>query len=194
MVNQLKITQLLMVRYRLRLTFLFIIIYVAHKIFDIHDKPFSFDNDLIGFLGFLVVLTGLVLRSWAAGVIVKTKKLTTVGPYAIWRHPLYIGSLFIAIGFCIILDDWFLWVVILMLVMLIYLPKVKQEEDKLSSLYPEEWKKYKEQTGAILPKTINVRDIAIKWSFNRWLRHREYNAWLAVTLVLIIIEVWHYYI
>ncbi len=191
MVSQIKGIQLTLVKHRLRFTYLIVMFYVIHKIFDLHDKPFSFDNHLVGLIGFCVLLFGLLLRSWAAGIIIKNKKLTTSGPYAIWRHPLYLGSLFIAIGFCVIMNDWFLWVIILVLSIMIYLPKIKQEERKLNRLYPEEWKDYQDKTGMILTAKLSFNNVLDKWSFKLWLRNREYNPWIAVIIVLAVIEYWH---
>ena len=49
-------------------------------------------------LGFPLVLLGEAIRIWASGHIEKTKILATGGPYAHCRHPLYVGSLLIALG------------------------------------------------------------------------------------------------
>ncbi len=179
---------------RLKLSLILVLFYAVHKMFDMHDKPFSFDNDLIGMIGFLVVLAGLLLRSWAAGIIMKNKKLTTVGPYSLWRHPLYIGSFFLAAGFCIILNDWFLWPAVIALSSLVYYPKIKMEEEKLSRLFKEEWASYQKRTGIIFWRSLNMNEIFCGWSFRKWLHHKEYNAWLAVIAVLTLIEIWHHYL
>ena len=46
------------------------------------------------------ILAGLFLRSWAAGTIRKWERLATTGPYACVRHPLYLGSILLMLGFC----------------------------------------------------------------------------------------------
>ncbi len=51
--------------------------------------------------GALVMLPGLVLRGLASGHVQKDKQLTTSGPYAYTRNPLYLGSLLLAAGFAI---------------------------------------------------------------------------------------------
>ncbi len=48
--------------------------------------------------GSLVLLPGLVLRGLASGHVQKDKQLTTSGPYAYTRNPLYLGSLMLAAG------------------------------------------------------------------------------------------------
>ena len=51
--------------------------------------------------GAAVAFLGVVLRGSAAGHLRKNRELTTSGPYAFTRHPLYLGSLLIAGGFLI---------------------------------------------------------------------------------------------
>ena len=162
-------------------------------LFDLHDKQYSFDNHLIGFIGFLFVMTGLILRSWAAGVITKNKKLTTGGPYSLWRHPLYIGSLLLTIGFCIIFRDWFLWIIVLSLVIMIYLPKIKEDEEKLQRIFPDQWESYCNTTSMLLCRNVRLKNLLSGWSLSKWFQNKEYNAWIAVVVVLTVIEIWHIY-
>ena len=49
------------------------------------------------------VLAGVGVRVWAVGYLVKTARLTTDGPYAYVRHPLYLGTLLIGIGVLVML-------------------------------------------------------------------------------------------
>ncbi len=193
MVIQLKKIQHVLVRKRLRIALLIVMAYVIYKMFDLYDKPYSFDNHLIGLIGFGVVITGLLLRSWAAGVIIKNKQLTTIGPYSLWRHPLYIGSLLLTIGFCIILRDWFLWVVASFLIIIIYIPKIKEEEAKLKRIFSDQWDLYCEKTGIFLLYNIKPQILLSGWSLKQWFHNKEYNAWIAVAIVIGIIEIWHLY-
>jgi protein-S-isoprenylcysteine O-methyltransferase Ste14 len=48
--------------------------------------------------GLVLVTAGLSLRVWGAGHLVKNDELTVSGPYAYVRHPLYAGSLLLALG------------------------------------------------------------------------------------------------
>jgi len=50
-------------------------------------------------LGGMIGLLGLVIRAYAAGFLHKQEILTTTGPYAYTRNPLYFGSSFLAILF-----------------------------------------------------------------------------------------------
>ena len=56
-----------------------------------------------GFLGIgaTVAALGEAVRIWAAGHIRKAQEVTTSGPYRLTRHPLYLGSCIIGIGFAV---------------------------------------------------------------------------------------------
>ncbi len=52
-------------------------------------------------IGVGIALVGEALRIWAAGHLEKSLEVTQSGPYAVMRHPLYIGSSLIGAGFAI---------------------------------------------------------------------------------------------
>jgi rfaE bifunctional protein nucleotidyltransferase chain/domain len=52
-------------------------------------------------LGCLVAVPGEALRIWAAGHLRKAREVTTSGPYRFMRHPLYIGSTVMGLGFAV---------------------------------------------------------------------------------------------
>src|SRR5205807_3637577 len=49
------------------------------------------------------IIAGLMIRLWSNGYAIKNDKLTTSGPYAFVRNPLYLGTFLIALGFAIVL-------------------------------------------------------------------------------------------
>ena len=77
-------------------------------------------------LGLPVAFIGLLIRAWAAGHIVKGEQLTTTGPYAHTRNPLYFGSFMIAAGFALA-SHWSLLLVVIALFAFIYGPTIEQE-------------------------------------------------------------------
>ncbi len=52
-------------------------------------------------VGVVVAVVGESIRVWAAGHLRKGQELTSSGPYGFTRHPLYLGSFIIGIGFSI---------------------------------------------------------------------------------------------
>ena len=51
------------------------------------------------------IIAGCLIRLWSNGYAIKNDKLTTSGPYAFVRNPLYLGTFLIAIGFVIVLKS-----------------------------------------------------------------------------------------
>src|ERR1035441_8971205 len=59
---------------------------------------FSHPDALSLAIGLPISMLGLALRGWAAGSLAKNQQLSTGGPYAYTRNPLYIGTLVVAAG------------------------------------------------------------------------------------------------
>jgi len=57
-------------------------------------------------LGVPIAVVGEAIRVWASGHLVKGKEVTTSGPYALVRHPLYVGSSVMGLGFVIAASSW----------------------------------------------------------------------------------------
>ena len=55
--------------------------------------------------GILIAAMGLAIRVLASGHVQKNRELTTTGPYAYVRNPLYLGSIIMALGFAIAARD-----------------------------------------------------------------------------------------
>src|SRR5579872_326925 len=53
-----------------------------------------------------IAFLGLLLRGYAAGFLRKHQQLATSGPYAYTRNPLYLGSVFLAVGFSVASHSW----------------------------------------------------------------------------------------
>ncbi len=143
--------------------------------------------------GALIMLPGLLLRGLASGHVQKDKQLTTSGPYAYTRNPLYLGSLMLAAGFAIAARSW--WIVALMLLMfaLIYIPVIAGEERYLRQTFPE-YDDYSRRVPRMLPRmSPRLSPYATQqsaYSSARYWKHREYQASIgcAVVLALLIIK------
>jgi protein-S-isoprenylcysteine O-methyltransferase Ste14 len=176
---------------RIRLSLLVFAIFLANDFFIEKVVPHDIFNleNLWGPAGFLLVLSGVGLRSWAAGIIHKSELLATVGPYSLTRHPLYIGSLLMAIGFCSVIGDIRNVVVIFAIVVIFYVPKIHREETRLADTFGEEWTQYTRRTSIFYPKT--VPDLRAHWSLDQWLGHREYYALCTCLIVLALLKLLH---
>ena len=105
--------------------------------------------------GGALVGAGAALRAWAAGHLVKTDRLTVSGPYAHLRHPLYAGTLLIAVGFGAIAGPVGLPVVagaFLPAFFLYYLPyKDRIEAARLERRYGRRYTAYRDAVPRLWP-------------------------------------------
>lgn len=182
----------ILTRYRVPAAF-FLVLFLFAKDLLSGTRPLDLDAFVTGkfpwtgSVAVLVILSGILFRAWAAGTIEKSRKVCRKGPYAVVRHPLYLGSLLIALGFCAALNSVENIFAVLLFVVVFYVPKVRQEEKELLEKFGEDYARYMAEVPALFPYRI-PRRIAGEWSWRRYWRHREWR--LAVTSItaLILLE------
>ena len=137
-------------------------------------------------VGALVLLPGLVLRGLASGHVQKDKQLTTSGPYAYTRNPLYLGSLMLAAGFAIAARSG--WIVAIMIVMfaVIYVPVIAGEEQYLRRTFPG-YDDYARHVPRMLPRLTRYGSQQSAYSSARYWKHREYEASIGCVVVLAVL-------
>ena len=139
-------------------------------------------------IGVVLLLPGLLLRALASGHVQKDKQLTTSGPYAYTRNPLYLGSLIMAAGFAVAARN--LWIVAAMIIMfgLIYIPVIAGEESFLRHTFPE-YDDYARGVPRLLPRLTPFGSQQAAYSSERYWKHREYQAAIGCAVVLAILVV-----
>jgi protein-S-isoprenylcysteine O-methyltransferase Ste14 len=141
-------------------------------------------------VGILLVIVGLAVRSWAAGILRKDEQLTTTGPYRLVRNPLYLGSFLMMFGFCTLLNDPLNLLFVAGPMLLLYAVKVRNEEQWLARLFPATFAQYTRATPRFVPR-IGRTDLLVNWSRSQWIRAREYQAVGAALVALVALQVWH---
>jgi protein-S-isoprenylcysteine O-methyltransferase Ste14 len=131
-------------------------------------------------------LLGIVLRGWAAGHLEKNIQLTTSGPFARVRNPLYLGSLLVGIGFALAAKDGLLAVLIGIFFLGFYLPVVEEEERHLNVLFPG-YRDYQQRVPKLIPqvRTPDRGGQCFRWQL--YFRNREYQALLAFLLAFFVL-------
>ena len=131
-----------------------------------------------------LVLPGLWLRGYAAGYVKKNRELTQTGPYAHTRNPLYLGSMLIAFGFALALLSWPVAAVLAAGFLVIYVPVIASEERFLRATFPG-FDAYCRRVPRLLPRLTPARSgqPSGNFSFELYLRHREYNAAIGAALL-----------
>jgi protein-S-isoprenylcysteine O-methyltransferase Ste14 len=141
--------------------------------------------------GGVIVLIGIALRAYASGYLRKATELTTTGPYAYTRNPLYLGSLIIAAGFALAARSLWIALVMAVIFIVIYLPVIGDEERFLRSQFPG-YDEYARRVPRLRPR-LSAAGSRGEFSLRLYLKHREYNAALgaaAVMAALIIKLLW----
>jgi protein-S-isoprenylcysteine O-methyltransferase Ste14 len=124
--------------------------------------------------GLPVAIAGLALRAWASGHLEKNRELSTSGPYAYVRNPLYIGTLAVAAGFVIASRQWPLGVLFAAVFLLVYLPVVELEEQHLRTLFPA-YADYERRVPKLLPRLAPAGERKpFRWAIYR--KNEEYQA------------------
>lgn len=137
--------------------------------------------------GCAFVAAGLAVRAAASGHIRKNRELTTTGPYAYTRNPLYLGSILIAVGFAVAARNLWIALAAVGMFIAIYLPVVRAEEQYLRSVF-EGYGQYASHVPRFLPRLTPYRteDAVAGEGYSRglYLKHREYNAALGSVLMM----------
>lgn len=132
--------------------------------------------------GGTIAVAGIAVRAFASGHVKKNAELTTTGPYAYTRNPLYLGSLILGAGFAVAAWNWILAAIMAAIFLAIYVPVIRGEEDFLRQAFPG-YHEYAQRVPRLLPR---LTPAGARGAFSRELywKHREYNALLGTAAVL----------
>jgi protein-S-isoprenylcysteine O-methyltransferase Ste14 len=103
-------------------------------------------------IGLALALLGQAIRIWAAGTIHKSREVTTGGPYAYVRHPLYFGSFFLSLAYGFMSGLWWSFAILMPLYFLLHGAAVASEERKLSLKFGDAYRDYARQVGRVFPR------------------------------------------
>lgn len=145
-------------------------------------------------LGLPPIILGQALRIWACGHLVKNKRLTTTGPYAYVKNPLYVGTILISAGFCLLARHWYVLAAVAVGFFLYYIPRKKKiEGDRLRQIYGEAYERYDENVPDLLPRLTPYRSgDATRFDGRLVFDNSEHGTVMSVILgiALIYLSVW----
>ena len=155
----------LLARYRVRLGFI-----AAAAAFGLaRPTPRSF------LIGCAVTVLGEALRVWAAGHLEKGREVTASGPYRLTRHPLYVGSSIIGLGFAIASGRPIVFVLVVLYLALTIGAAIRREESHLTEKFGSAYPAYREGRAP---------DDVRRFTLERVRRNREYRAVLGLVAAL----------
>jgi protein-S-isoprenylcysteine O-methyltransferase Ste14 len=138
-------------------------------------------------LGLPLALVGEAVRVWASGHIEKTERLATGGPYAHARHPLYVGSVLLALGVAVASAS--VWVVLAVAAyFLAFFPAViREESDFLARKFPEEYMTWAAEVPSFWPRVTPAGPRSSRFTWSRVSRNREWRTAFALFAITALI-------
>ena len=151
---------------------------------------FSHPSDRLFFISSIFIILGLAIRVWANGYAIKMGKLTTSGPYAYVRNPLYLGTMFIVIGFSLMLDIMLLSISAILIAFFVYINTIRTEEKMLEAKFKSLYVDYRKNIPSLIFTVFPYR-AGEKWPFSpkRLLESKEHKPVIWVIIFLIILYV-----
>lgn len=139
-------------------------------------------------IGLALVVVGQVFRIYAAGYIFKNKQLASTGPYALVRHPLYLGNFIILIGFTIASANLYVVAGVILFFLIWYPAAIAYEDSKLENIFGDEWREWSKNIRAIIPGRVRWADLKTSgWdTYQSLIRNGE----LPISLYLLSCGIW----
>ena len=128
--------------------------------------------------GLIVALVGQAIRIWAAGHIEKAREVTRSGPYRWVRHPLYLGSTIMGVGFMIAARSWPVAALVGTYLLITLVAAMRNEEAILDERFGGEYSAYRR--GSAPP-------VARRFSVERALANKEYRSVIGLVLGMAIL-------
>jgi protein-S-isoprenylcysteine O-methyltransferase Ste14 len=115
----------------------------------------------IRWLGLLIMLLSLALRFWSMRVlgeyytrtlrVTENQAIVSQGPYRVIRHPGYLGTIFVWIGFAFAVGNWIATIILAILLFSVYGYRIRSEEAMLMDRFGNEYQEYRKQTWRLIP-------------------------------------------
>ena len=139
--------------------------------------------------GLALVIPGEIVRIWAAGHLRKNQEVTTTGPYAYVKNPLYLGTLLIMIGYCLMARSLYLLAAGLAVFFLYYVPfKKHRESAQLQERFGDAWTEYDRAVPDYLPRLSPYPKMgAYPWRWTVFLDNSEHETAIVVLLMVFLI-------
>ncbi|QAT17457.1 hypothetical protein BU251_06885 [Candidatus Velamenicoccus archaeovorus] len=127
-------------------------------------------TDVSLWVGIAVELVGLGVRFWASGYISKSRVLTTAGPYAYVRNPLYLGNFIVGLGVVIVANNMWLLLYYFLGFLILYAGTIREEQQVLEEKFGAAYREYLRSVPMMFPaprrySKADIRPFDIRQSF-----------------------------
>lgn len=153
-------------------------------------------------IGAAVGIVGLAIRAYAAGYLHKQAVLTTAGPYAHTRNPLYFGSSILAVAAAVAMNSWSSAILLLVYFALVYTFVMRREELELRQQHGAAFDAYAQSVPLFFPRlnparqsTVSSLDSAVTaagaFTWSQFRRNHEHQAAIGfLFLLLLLVILW----
>jgi protein-S-isoprenylcysteine O-methyltransferase Ste14 len=135
-------------------------------------------------VGLPLVVAGEALRVWAAGHLEKGREVTSSGPYRWTRHPLYIGSTLLGLGFGLAANHPWVLALAVGYLALTLTAAARSEERHLESKFGDVYQLYRQGETPSIARRFSVSRAA------RNGEHRTMIGVLAAVSYLAVVAMW----
>ncbi|HUT34244.1 MAG TPA: isoprenylcysteine carboxylmethyltransferase family protein [Planctomycetota bacterium] len=97
------------------------------------------------------IALGVMLHAWAKGCLRQNNVMAVVGPYRFVRHPFYLANALVDAGVAVMSGWWLLQLVLPLWWLGIYVPVMRREEVRLTSLFGSSYQEYMARVPMLLP-------------------------------------------
>lgn len=105
----------------------------------------------LAIVGAIVTALALAELTTSFSITPQVRSMRTKGIYSFVRHPMYLGGI-VSVAAVALARGTYLHLLILALVIMLQLIRISYEERLLKKNYPEDFKKYSDNVGMIIPK------------------------------------------
>lgn len=154
------------------------------------------DSPAFFWSGAAVMLLGQLIRLAASAAIVKSKTLTTKGPYAVVRNPLYLGTLVMTGGMMLAMTSVsrplltaLLWAGVGASFAWIYYVTIKAEETFLRATYGQAFEDYCRAVPAIFACPCNYGGFFETGAYSKevFIKNKEWRGLSGLAAILVIL-------
>lgn len=129
-------------------------------------------------IGLAIALIGELVRLWASGHIDKGREITRSGPYRFVRHPLYLGSALLGLGFIVAANNAAVAVLTILYLGFTLTAAARSEEAHLDEKFAGAYSDYR--AGSMTPTDR-------PYSWKRVFANREYQAVAGLAAAFIVL-------
>jgi len=166
------------------------ILYIFRSLYGI--GPFG--DDVLDFIGFAILIKGILLRMAARGHkkvhSQQGKGLVMTGLYAYMRNPMYLGSFMIGTGYAVMVWPWWSLPIFAFLFYLRFNRQMVKEEEYLGKHFGAAYKNYCQKVPRMFPRLKSWITMNVKKTFpwNELWNTKEKGMLVGLPVLAVILE------